>query len=88
MVSTIDYLSFKELELFKKKPFNVLVATVLLFIVVAYKPPLMLFLFSTMYVISGPTITVYQRARRHAKATIPTGNSAPAKGEKSFRSEL
>ena len=88
MVSTIDYLGFKELELFKQKPFNVLVATVLLFVVVAYKPPLMLFLFSTMYVISGPAITVYQRARRHAKAAIPTGNSAPAKTERSLKSEL
>jgi len=88
MVSTIDYLGFKELELFKQKPFNVLVATVLLFVVVAYKPPLMLFLFSTMYIISGPAITVYQRSRRHAKAAIPTGDSAPAKRERSLESEL
>ena len=88
MVSTIDYLGFKELELFKQKPFNVLVATVLVFTVVAYKPPLMLFLFSTMYVISGPAITVYQRARRLAKAPISTRNSAPVKRERTFKSEL
>ena len=88
MVSTIDYLSFKELELFKKKPFNVLVATVLLFIVVAYKPPLMLFLFSTIYVISGPAITLYHRARRRAKADNQTINSAPTKTEKSLIKEL
>jgi CDP-diacylglycerol--serine O-phosphatidyltransferase len=88
MVSTIDYLGFKELELFKQKPFNVLVATVLLFVVVAYKPPLMLFLFSIMYIISGPAITVYQRSRRHAKAAIPTEDSAPAKKERSLESEL
>jgi CDP-diacylglycerol--serine O-phosphatidyltransferase len=88
MVSTIDYLGFKELDLFKQKPFNVLVATVLVFTVVAYKPPLMLFLFSTMYVISGPAITVYQRACRLAKPPISTGNSAPLKRERTFKSEL
>ncbi len=88
MVSTIDYLSFKELELFKQKPFNVLVATILLFIVVAYKPPLMLFLFSTMYVISGPAMTLYYLVRRRAKAANLMMNSASKKTEESLKSEL
>jgi len=88
MVSTIDYLGFKELELFKQKPFNVLVATILLFIVVAYKPPLMLFLFSTMYVISGPAMTLYYLVRRRAKAANLTMNSASKKTEESLESEL
>ena len=79
MVSTIDYLSFKELELFKQKPFNVLVATILLFIVVAYKPALMLFFFSAMYVISGPAITLYHLTRRHAKKANAMINSSPKK---------
>lgn len=88
MVSTIDYLSFKELELFKKKPFNVLVATILLFIVVAYKPVLMLFLFSTMYVISGPAITLYHLARRSAKTAPSMIDSYPEKREKGLKNEL
>jgi CDP-diacylglycerol--serine O-phosphatidyltransferase len=85
MVSTIDYLSFKELELLKQKPFNVLVATILLFIVVAYKPALMLFLFSTVYVISGPAIMLYHLTRRYAKAANPLIDSSPEKRQKTLK---
>jgi len=88
MVSTIDYLSFKELELFKKKPFNVLVATILLFIVVAYKPALMLFLFSTMYVISGPLVTLYHLTRRSTKKAHSMIDSSLEKSEKRIKNEL
>ena len=76
MVSTIDYLSFKEFELFKQKPFNVLVATILIFIVVAYKPALMLFLFASLYVFSGPAITLYYLNRRRAKKATPVPDSS------------
>jgi CDP-diacylglycerol--serine O-phosphatidyltransferase len=82
MVSTINYLSYKKLELFRQKPFNVLVATILLFIVIAYKPALMLFLFSTMYVISGPAITLYHLTHKYAKAANPIVNSSAKKREK------
>jgi len=88
MVSTIDYLSFKELELFKKKPFNVLVATILLFIVVAYKPALMLFLFSTIYVISGPSIMLYHLTRRSTKTAHSMIDSSLEKSEKSIKNGL
>jgi len=68
MVSTLDYFSFKGLGLFKRRPFNALVATILLFVVVAYKPALMLFLFSSVYVFSGPAMMLYHRVRRSTKA--------------------
>jgi CDP-diacylglycerol--serine O-phosphatidyltransferase len=67
MVSTIDYFSFKGLGLFKRKPFNALVATILLLIVVAYKPSLMLFLFSTIYIVSGPAMMLYHLVRKSTK---------------------
>jgi CDP-diacylglycerol--serine O-phosphatidyltransferase len=85
MVSTIDYLSFKELQLFKQKPFNVLVATILLFIVVAYKPALMLFFFSAMYVISGPAIMLYHLTQRYARAADPLIDSSPDKEKKTSK---
>lgn len=88
MVSTIDYLSFKELELFKKKPFNVLVATILLFIVVAYKPAFMLFLFSTMYVISGPFITLFHLTQRSTKRAHSMIDSSLEKSEESIKNKL
>jgi len=69
MVSTIDYFSFKGLGLFKRKPFNALVATILLLIVVAYKPAFMLFLFSTIYVVSGLAMMFYHRVLRPTKET-------------------
>lgn len=75
MVSTIDYVSFKGLGLFKRRPFNALVATILLFIVVAYKPGLMLFLFSALYVLSGPAMMLYRFARRSSTATDASLNN-------------
>lgn len=78
MVSTINYISFKEFELFKRKPFNVLVATILILIVVAYKPAVMLFIFSFVYIVSGPAMTAYKLARSKrskAVAVIATATS-------------
>jgi len=88
MVSTIDYLSFKELELFKKKPFNVLVATILLFIVVAYKPALVLFFFSAMYIVSGPSITLYHIIRRSKQTAHSMVDSSFEKSKKRIKNEL
>jgi len=64
MVSTIDYLSFKEFELKNRKPFSVLVAVILMLIVIAYKPKIMIFFLLAIYVLSGPVITMY---RSHKK---------------------
>jgi CDP-diacylglycerol--serine O-phosphatidyltransferase len=87
MVSAIDYLSFKKLELFKQKPFNVLVATILIFVIIAYKPVLMLFIFSTAYVISGPIMTLYCIIHRHTK-TFMTRRSSVGKKETYMKNEL
>ena len=58
MVSSVKYESFKKAELFKKLKFNVLVSAVLVFIFIAQKPHLALFIISLSYVISGPILTV------------------------------
>ena len=88
MVSTIDYFSFKGLGLFKRKPFNALVATILLFIVVAYKPALMLFLCSIMYVASGPIVMLYHLVRRSPKAARGNADSSSEEGEDRLIHEL
>jgi CDP-diacylglycerol--serine O-phosphatidyltransferase len=88
MVSTIDYISFKELKLFKRRHFNALVSTILLFIVVAYKPALMLFLFSALYIISGPTMMLYHFARRSPRITHSMVDSSPEKRENGVTNEL
>lgn len=54
MVSTIPYLSFKELGLSKLKSFNWLVAGLLLFVLVAIQPQIMGFVLIAAYVVGGP----------------------------------
>ncbi|MDD3580911.1 MAG: CDP-diacylglycerol--serine O-phosphatidyltransferase [Desulfobacca sp.] len=67
MVSNIKFYSFKKFELFKRKPFHVLVAAILIFIVVATEPFLMGFLLMGSYVISGPICTLLLLERRSTK---------------------
>lgn len=84
MVSTIRYRSLKQLNLKERKPFNVLVLILLLLLLIAAEPNLMFFLIFLVYVISGPTETVWS----HAKALLPHTASRreplkKLKGEKS-----
>jgi CDP-diacylglycerol---serine O-phosphatidyltransferase len=88
MVSTIDYFSFKDIGLFKRRPFNSLVAVILLFIVVAYKPALMLFLLSAIYVFSGPAMMIYQLVRRPRKTATSLRDSSLEKEEHSLANKL
>ena len=54
MVSTIRYLSFKELNLAKRKPFSIFIFVVLTMIVIIMEPTIVLFSFVLLYVFSGP----------------------------------
>jgi CDP-diacylglycerol--serine O-phosphatidyltransferase len=67
MVSTIKYYGFKDIELFRRKPFRWLVIAILLIIVIAYEPEYTLFGLFFAYVISGPILTLLLRRRRSAK---------------------
>lgn len=64
MVSNIKFHSFKSFELFKRKPFHVLVSAVLIFLVVAIEPYTMGFLFMAAYIISGPINTLLFLTRK------------------------
>jgi len=72
MVSSVDYLNFKKFDIRKQKPFNMLVSIILVFLVIAYKPKIMLFFIILLYVLSGPVITLYRfHGRRSlAKAAV------------------
>lgn len=72
MVSNIKYYSFKKFELFQRKPFPVLVAAVLLFLVIAVEPKIMGCLAMASYVISGPLLTLLLLWRRRKEPIIPT----------------
>ncbi len=81
MVSTIEYPSFKELELKKQKPFSVLVATILILMVIVYKPKIMLFIVLTIYIVSGPAITMYRLRKKRAMADISMEEVSPVERE-------
>jgi len=68
MVSTLDYFSFKELNLKKRKPFNLLVSIVLVLVVIAYKPRIMIFFISALYILSGLVLTAVRHQRRRSLA--------------------
>jgi len=67
MVSTIKYYSFKQVELFRKMKFNMLVIVVLLFIVIAAEPSIAFFLIMLSYVFSGPFITLWLRKKHQSE---------------------
>ena len=54
MVSGIRYISFKELNLAKRKPFRIFMFIVLSMIVIVMEPVLVLFGFVFAYILSGP----------------------------------
>ena len=72
MVSSIKYYSFKKPELFKKKSFNVLVASILILIFIAAHPAIALFLLSITYVTSGPLTALFRyKAVKQKKDETP-----------------
>ncbi len=63
MVSNIKFYSFKKLDMFKRHPFQTLVALVLIFVVVATEPYVMGFVLTAAYVLSGALSTYYYYSR-------------------------
>ncbi|MBI5560707.1 MAG: CDP-diacylglycerol--serine O-phosphatidyltransferase [Deltaproteobacteria bacterium] len=60
MVSNVKYYSFKELNLSRRMPFRLLVGLIFLFLLVAAEPPLMIFLLTFGYVVSGPVGMLFE----------------------------
>ncbi len=58
MVSTHRYLSFKQTNIAKERKFQLIVAMVLLFILLATEPPITLFIAALLYVLHGPVLAV------------------------------
>lgn len=66
MVSTIKFYSFKSFDIRNRRPFHVLVSTILICLVIAYKPTVMIFLIMFIYVLSGPTFGFYRWFKRRS----------------------
>jgi CDP-diacylglycerol--serine O-phosphatidyltransferase len=77
MVSSIPYVSFKTFDLKNQKPFNVLVAVILILLVIAYRPKVMLPFVLAGYAFSGPVMALYrlrkERSRRRSGETTAPG---------------
>jgi CDP-diacylglycerol--serine O-phosphatidyltransferase len=69
MVSNIRYFSFKELDLSKRKPFNLFILIILTMIVIVMEPVIVLSGFILFYVFSGPgnMVIAWQKKRRLRK---------------------
>ena len=63
MVSTHTYCSFKEVSGLKAKPFQILIALLLLFILVAAEPQIMIFSLFLIYLASGPLYGLIRKLR-------------------------
>ncbi|MCK4621944.1 MAG: CDP-diacylglycerol--serine O-phosphatidyltransferase [Desulfuromonadales bacterium] len=63
MVSNIKYLSLKDPDLFKRRPFKILVLAIIMLIVIVANPEIMLFIIGMVYLISGPVAHLLERRR-------------------------
>src|SRR4030043_813515 len=70
MVSNIRYLSFKELNLAKRKPFSIFIFVILSLIVIVMEPVIVLFVFLLAYVFSGPVNMVMAWQKKKALKRI------------------
>ncbi len=85
MVSNFRYHSFKELDFRGKVPFFALVVIMLVFSIVLWEPPFVLFAVFLTYAVSGPVLTlIYLRQRRKEREDMKgeaDGKDAPDERE-------
>ncbi len=70
MVSRVKYYSFKDMGVFKARPFTSSVAVVLLFVLVGSAPTLIPFLFFFCYVLSGPLYSYLYTPLHHSRPLL------------------
>lgn len=58
MVSDVRYYSFKDMSFFRGRPFRSTVAAILSLVIIFIEPEVMLFIGTSMYVLSGPVYTL------------------------------
>ncbi len=92
MISTVQYTSFKDLEPFRRRPFNTLVVFIFLALLLAAEPQVMIFLFVTGYILSGPAGELAgavrrRRAKIREKGKSPHGNDAYGEDPREARGE-
>ncbi|MFQ5427878.1 MAG: CDP-diacylglycerol--serine O-phosphatidyltransferase [Thermodesulfobacteriota bacterium] len=84
MISNVKFYSFKELDLKRRMPFRLLVGLIFLIILIVAEPPVMLFLITLGYVLSGPVGLVFHLKRIKSKRRRKSASTS-ADGEKKSR---
>ncbi len=74
MVSNIRFHSLKQIDLKGKVPFMAVLIVVLVFVFIAVEPPLVLFILVSLYVLSGPVITLVTIRRHKLARSRPDDN--------------
>src|SRR5690606_10728620 len=72
MVMSIPYYSFKDMDFKNRVPFFAMLLVVLVFVIVSWDPPLVLFTMAVLYALSGPVLYVYRFQKR-----MNQGRAAP-----------
>lgn len=71
MVSNVKYSSFKELEVAKRRPINILLLIILILILIAIKPEIMLFAIIAFFVLSGIVNLIFKSlVKRERKQVV------------------
>jgi CDP-diacylglycerol--serine O-phosphatidyltransferase len=68
MVSRFSYYSFKEINLGGRIPFGYIALVPLTFVLIAIKPPVMLFILFGLYALSGPVWWLVRRSIRRSRS--------------------
>ena len=64
MVLNIRYYSFKDLDMKNRVPFIVMILIVLVFVIVSWDPPIVLFSMAIIYALSGPGMAIYSQREK------------------------
>ncbi len=67
MVSNFKYNSFKTINMKQRVPFTALLAVVFIFVLVAYDPPVVIFVASFAYMLSGIGTNVMRKIKKRSK---------------------
>lgn len=67
MVSNVKYYGFKDLDIFKARPFRTGIFVVMALVVIFLEPKVTLFFLSSLYVLSGPVMSLLQSKKRFSE---------------------
>ncbi|MDT8399974.1 MAG: CDP-diacylglycerol--serine O-phosphatidyltransferase [Pseudomonadales bacterium] len=70
MVLNIRYYSFKDIDFRNRVPFVVILLVIMIFVIVSWNPPVVLFAIAIIYAASGPAMAVYRYRKKRRDASL------------------